>query len=42
VIEDTANDIRANYETILTGDIIVWKKIEKLVMAPKEKKAYLP
>src|SRR5690606_6829627 len=42
VIEDAAKDIRTNYESILIGDIAAWKKIEKLVTAPKEKKAFLP
>ena len=42
VIEDAAKDIRTNYESILIGDITAWKKIEKLVTAPKVKKAYLP
>jgi len=42
VIEDAAKDIQANYKLILTGDITVWRKIEKLVSAPTEKKAFLP
>lgn len=42
VIESVAKDIEAHYEAVLHGDAAAWKKIEKLVLAPKEKKAFLP
>jgi hypothetical protein len=42
VIESIARDIRTNYESILFGNEAIWMKIEKLVMAPKEKKPFLP
>jgi hypothetical protein len=42
VIHDSAKDIQTNYESVLIGDVTIWKKIEKLVMAPKEKKSYIP
>ena len=42
VIESAAKDIEAHYEAVLCGDAAVWQKIEKLVLAPREKKPYLP
>jgi hypothetical protein len=42
VIESVAKDIRTHYEAVLRGDATVWQKIEKLVLAPKEKNAFLP
>jgi hypothetical protein len=42
VIESVARDIQANYGAVLQGDPSVWQKIEKLVLAPREKKRFLP
>ena len=42
VIDSTAKDIEANYGAVLRGDLVVWQKIEKLVLAPRERKSYLP
>jgi hypothetical protein len=42
VIESAAKDIQTHYEAVLRGDATAWQKIEKLVLAPKEKKAFLP
>lgn len=42
VIDSVAKDIRANYGAVLLGDAAVWQKIEKLVLAPREKKPFLP
>ena len=41
-IDAIAKDIETNYDAVLRGDADVWKKIEKLVLAPKEAKPYLP
>jgi hypothetical protein len=42
VIESVAKDIRAHYEAVLLGDAAAWRKIEKIVLASREKKAFLP
>lgn len=42
VIEEVAKDIEKNYAAVLLGDAAVWLKIEKLVLAPREKKPFLP
>ncbi len=42
VIDSVARDIAANYGAVLQGDPSVWKKIEKLVLASREKKPFLP
>jgi hypothetical protein len=42
VIDAAAKDIEANYGAVLRGDGAVWQKIEKLVLAPREKRSYLP
>jgi hypothetical protein len=42
VIDRVARDIQANYAPVLQGDPSVWQKIEKLVLAPREKKPILP
>ena len=42
VIETVAKDIEANYGAVLRGDAAIWQKVEKLVLAPREKKPYLP
>ncbi|HEY0968596.1 MAG TPA: hypothetical protein VGD88_14485 [Opitutaceae bacterium] len=42
VIDAIAKDIEAHYEDVLRSDFEVWRKIEKLVLAPKETKPFLP
>lgn len=42
VIDAIAKDIELNYGAVLRGDASVWQKIGKLVLAPKERKRYLP
>jgi hypothetical protein len=42
VIDSVARDIQANFGAVLQGDPSVWKKIEKLVLASREKKPFLP
>ena len=42
VIDSVAKDIQANFEAVLQGDSSVWQRIEKLVLAPREKKPFLP
>jgi hypothetical protein len=42
IIDGVAKDIEMNYEAVLRGDASAWQKIEKLVLAPKEKKPILP
>ena len=42
VIDNVAKDVEMNYEAVLRGDAAVWQKIEKLVLAPREKKPFLP
>ena len=42
VIESVAKDIEAHYGAVLRGDAAAWQKIEKLVLAPREKNAFLP
>jgi hypothetical protein len=42
IIEAAAKDIEARYGPVLRGDDSVWQKIEKLVLAPKEHRPYLP
>ena len=37
-IRNIAQDIQKNYQPILAGDEIIWKKIMALVNAPKEKR----
>ena len=42
IIESVAKDIEMNYTAVLRGDIAVWQKVERLVLAPREKKPFLP
>lgn len=42
VIVSAAKDIEANYGGVLRGDVAIWQKIEKLVLAPREPHSHLP
>ena len=42
IIDEVAKDIEMNYGAVLCGDHAVWQKIEKFVLAPKEKTSVLP
>jgi len=41
-IDSVAKDIEANYGPILSGEPEVWRRIERLVLAPREAKRRLP
>jgi hypothetical protein len=42
VIDSVAKDIELNYSAILRCDAAMWQKIEKLILAPREEKLFLP
>jgi hypothetical protein len=42
VIDRVAKDIEAHYEDVIRGDAAMWQKIEKLVLAPRARKRFLP